>query len=180
MSFKQKGRLSDKINNIKLIIIDVDGVLTDGKMHMLAPGKEIKVFNIKDGSGIAMAHRAGFITAIISGRKDKIVQSWAQKQDIKEIFQGVFHKTDILEKLKKKYKLNNNQIAYIGDDMIDLPVLRQAGFSVAVADAAEDIRKEVDFVTHKAGGQGAVRELIELIIKSHNKWDKVTEVYFKK
>jgi len=180
MSFRSNGRITDKVNKIKLVIIDVDGVLTDGKMHMVAPGKELKVFNIKDGSGITMAHRVGLVIAIVSGRQDRIVENWAKKQGIKEIFQKVFHKTDILEKLKKKYKLENHQIAYIGDDMIDLPVLRQVGLSVAVADAAEDIRKEVDFITQSAGGQGAVRELMELILKTQRKWEKATDVYFRK
>ncbi len=180
MAFRNIYNIPDKIKRIKLIIIDVDGVLTDGKSYMLDTGKEIKIFNVKDGSGIVMAHRAGLHTAILSGRKSPIVQKWAKTQGIKDIFQNIFYKTDVLDKLKKKYKLKNQEIAYIGDDMIDLPLLREVGFSIAVSDASKDIKREVDFITSAAGGQGAVRELMELILKTQKKWTKATKVYFKK
>ncbi len=180
MPFRNVYRISDKIKKIKLIIIDVDGVLSDGKAYMIGDGKEIRVFNVRDGSGIVMAHRVGLRTAIVSGRKSKIVENWAKNQGIKDIFQNIFYKIEVLDKLKKKYKLQPDQIAYIGDDMIDIPILREAGLSIAVSDASEDVRKEVDYVTRSRGGQGAVRELLELILKTQRKWEEATEVYFKK
>ncbi|MFH1784200.1 MAG: HAD hydrolase family protein [bacterium] len=180
MAFRNNYGIDEKIKKIKLLIVDVDGVLTDGKSYIMPDGREMKIFCVKDGSGIVMGHRGGIKTAIISGRKSSIVSSWAKTQGIKDVFQKVFHKTDVFDKLKQKYKLKSEEIAFIGDDMIDIPLLRKVGLSITVADAAKDLRKEVDFITSASGGQGAVREVMELTLKTQKKWKKATEVYFKK
>jgi 3-deoxy-D-manno-octulosonate 8-phosphate phosphatase (KDO 8-P phosphatase) len=180
MAFRNSYGIPEKIKRIKLLIVDVDGVLTDGKSYIMPDGREMKIFCVKDGSGIVMGHRAGIKTAIISGRSSPVVNSWAKTQGIKYVFQKVFHKIDVFEKLKKKYELKAEEIAFIGDDMIDIPLLKKVGLSITVADGAKDLRDEVDFITSAGGGQGAVREVMELILKTQKKWKKATEVYFRK
>ena len=165
----------DKIKKIKMILMDVDGVLTDGGIILGNEGLEIKIFNVQDGMGITLARKAGLKIGIITGRNSEAVSSRAQELEIDELSQGHFDKLSSYMSIKEKFGFTDEEIAYIGDDMVDLPILNRVGFSVAVANAREEIKPCVDYVTTASGGKGAVREVIDLILKTLGKWDEAIE-----
>ncbi len=154
--------------NIKLVAFDVDGVMTDGSLTFLEDGREIKTFSAKDGLGVSMLSRAGIITAIITARKSPIVELRAKMIDIKEIYQDAKNKLSAITELKDKYKLSFSEIAYVGDDLIDLEVLRAVGLKACPNDAVLEVIKTCNFVSTKKGGKGAVREICDLIMDSKN------------
>jgi 3-deoxy-D-manno-octulosonate 8-phosphate phosphatase (KDO 8-P phosphatase) len=165
-----KKTLSKKASKIKLLLLDVDGVLTEGGVYMMHDDDSgIKGFDVKDGFGITLAQIAGIEIGIITGRRSQIVERRAKMLDIKILYQGHFNKLPYYEELKEKYNFQDNEIAYIGDDLFDLPVLQCVGLSAAPADAIKEVRAAVDFVTKNPGGRGAVRELIEFILGSQGK-----------
>lgn len=161
------------LNKIKLILFDVDGVLTDGNITYTDKGVEIKDFNVQDGLGITMARLAGFKTGIISSRKSKAIDLRAKQLKIDVISQGNLRKLSEYNRLRESLNLTDEQVCYIGDDLLDLPVLRKAGFAVAVANAREEVKKECDYITTVSGGHGAVREVIDMILKRQEKFETV-------
>lgn len=165
------------VKNIKLVIIDVDGVLTDGTIYIDSEGRETKAFNVLDGTGIAYLHRSGIKTAIISGRTCKSVIHRAKELDITDIYQGVKNKLDAYKEILEKYALRDEEICYIGDDLIDLPIFHRVGFPVAVANAASIVKQQSMYVTKAKGGSGAVREVAEKILKFQDKWHQIMERY---
>ncbi|HHW11597.1 MAG TPA: HAD-IIIA family hydrolase [Firmicutes bacterium] len=149
-----------------MLIMDVDGTLTDGKIYIGPQGEVFKAFNTKDGLGIKLLMDKGIIPVIITGRNSQIVLKRAEELGIEEIYQGVEDKLDIYRLLLEKYKLDPEEVAFIGDDLNDLPLLKMVGLSFCVADAVEAVREKVDYVTRLKGGEGAVREVIDLILGS--------------
>ena len=156
---------------IKLVIFDVDGVLTDGGIYIGAQGELYKPFYCRDGLGISLAHKYGLQTAIITGRKSEQVAFRAKELGISHVFQGHSDKRDAYDELKELTGLKDAQIAYIGDDLIDLPIMLQVGLPMAVADAIPDVRMHSLVVSCCPGGRGAVRELLEFIFKAQGKWE---------
>ena len=169
----------DKAKKVKLLIMDVDGVLTDGRIVLDERGNELKFFNVRDGHGIVLLHRIGVLTAIITGRESKVVERRAKELSIPYVFQKVFDKLSVYEHIKSELSLSDEDIAYIGDDVVDIPIMRRVGFSVSVSDAHEEVKKIADYVTSKPGGRGAVREVAELIIKSKGLWEEVMSRYLR-
>ena len=167
------------VKNIKLVIIDVDGVLTDGAIYIDSEGREIKAFHVLDGTGIAYLHRAGIKTAIISGRTCKAVIHRASELGIEDVYQGAKNKLDAYKEILKKYALRDEEICYIGDDLIDLPIFHRVGFPVAVANASPIVKQQSIYVTKAKGGCGAVREVAEKILKFQDKWKLIMERYKK-
>ncbi|MEP9411098.1 MAG: HAD-IIIA family hydrolase [Candidatus Brocadia sp.] len=167
------------IKNIKLVIVDVDGVLTDGTVYIDSQGYEIKAFSVLDGTGISYLHRAGIKTAIISGRNCNAVIHRARELGIEDVYQGVKNKLDAYQEILRKHALMDKEICYIGDDFIDLPILYRVGFSVAVANASPIVKRRSDYVTKARGGCGAVREVAEKILKFQDKWHLIMERYQK-
>ena len=157
-------KIEAKAKMIKLFIMDVDGTLTDGKIYIGPQGEVFKAFNTKDGLGIKLLKDKGIIPVIITGRNSEIVVARAEELGIEEIYQGVEDKLDIYQHLVEKYKLSDEEVAFIGDDLNDLPLLNKVGLSFCVADAMEAVREKVDYVTELKGGEGAVREAIDLIL----------------
>lgn len=157
-------KLLEKGKNIKLIAFDVDGVLTDGSIIYNEDGKESKRFNAKDGQGIVCAERAGIITAIITARENGTVKHRAENLGIAELHQGVKYKYPVLEDIMKKYKLNTENVAYMGDDLPDICILEKVGLACCPNDAVEEVKNNCDFVSSKDGGRGAVRELCDFIL----------------
>ncbi len=155
-------------SNIKLIAFDVDGVMTDGSLTFFEDGKEFKTFNAKDGLGVSMLSKSGVITAIITARKSPIVDLRARMIDIKEVYQNEKNKVKAIEDLRQKYDLNYSQIAYVGDDLIDIEVLKLTGLKACPKDAVCEVIDICNFVSSKEGGRGAVREVCDLILKSKN------------
>ena len=164
-----------KILKIKLILMDVDGVLTDGSILYSEKGDELKIFHVQDGLGIRMARMAGLKTGLITGRKSQLLQRRAAELKLDVVIQGALNKIPAYESVKKQLTLSDEEIAYIGDDILDLPVLKRVGFSIAPANARDEVKAICDYVTVAAGGQGAVREAIDKILKRQDKFYDVME-----
>ncbi|WP_064213594.1 KdsC family phosphatase [Geobacillus stearothermophilus] len=154
-----------KEKNIKLIVLDVDGVLTDGSLYIGSNEEEYKKFNTQDGMGISLAHYAGLKTAIISGRNSKAVTKRAKELKINYVYQGIADKVQVLHELLDNLDLHPKEVCYMGDDLNDLPILNLVGLSFAPANAVALVKENVDYVTERSGGHGAVREMIEFILK---------------
>ena len=150
---------------VKLLILDVDGVLTDGTISYDPFGREVKFFNVKDGYGIVRAIKSGITVAVVSGRFSWQVEKRCRELGITEIHQGVVNKEELYRSLKEKYSLSDREVAAMGDDLPDLPVLRAAGISGAPADAVPQVKVVVDFVSRREGGRGAVREFIDYLLE---------------
>lgn len=169
-----KSKLKNKAKRIKLIILDVDGVMTDGGIILDNDGNEFKVFHVRDGHGIKMAQKAGIKIAIITGRNSEVVKRRAEELEITDVYQGVHKKSAVYESLLKKYNCGDENVAFIGDDIVDIELLKRAGLTATPLDADEGTKKWADFVSSKKGGRGAVREFIELILKSLGLWEGVS------
>ncbi|NJD56230.1 MAG: HAD-IIIA family hydrolase [Nitrospirae bacterium] len=167
-----------RARGIKMLILDVDGVLTDGSIILDDNGNEYKAFHVRDGHGIKMLHKAGVNVAIITGRHSKVVERRAQELGITEVFQKCLDKRVAYAQLLKQYSLKNAEVAYIGDDIIDAPIMSLVGLPVAVADAADEARKFALMVTKNRGGRGAVREVTDFILKAKGLWQGMFNAYF--
>ncbi len=157
-------KILEKARRVQFLLLDVDGVMTDGTIYLDADGKETKAFNIYDGSGIHLLRKAGVQVGIITGRQSTIVEHRARELGITEVHQRILDKLIVYDQLLRKYGRLDSEMAYIGDDVIDLPILERVGLSVAVPNAHPDVKKRVDWVTQKAGGSGAVREVTDLLL----------------
>lgn len=167
----------ERAGKVKLVIFDVDGVMTDGGIYTGRDGELYKPFFCRDGLGITLAHRAGLLTAIITGRTSECTAKRAEELHISAIWQGHLNKRGAYRELKEKFDLKDEEIAYIGDDLIDLPVMLQVGFPAAVADAVPEVRSRSAMVSGFPGGRGAVREILEFILKAKGLWDEILEGY---
>jgi len=166
-----------RARGIKLILFDVDGVLTDGKILLHPDGTESKQFDIKDGTGIVLAQRAGLTVGFLSARVSTPTAQRAAQLGVTLLHQGVASKLDTYEQIVDELLLEDAQVAYMGDDVVDLPVLVRAGLSAAPADAIEDVRSRVHWVSGAGGGHGAARELIEVVLRAQRKWDALLDEY---
>ena len=156
---------------IKLVLLDVDGTLTDGGIYRGNNGEELKRFNVKDGYAIVNAQKLGIEFGIITGRKSELVEIRSNELKIKYLYQGISEKTVILEEIMQKTGLKKEEIAYVGDDLNDILIMKQSGLTGAPKDAADEVIQIVDFVSGKNGGSGAVREFVEYILKKDGKWE---------
>lgn len=168
----------EKLKKIKLLLLDVDGVLTDGKIIIDDNGTESKAFNVRDGHGLKMLKRTDVQVGIITGRKSHVVEHRAKELGIEILYQGVRNKLEPYEEILNNLSLSDEQIAYVGDDIVDLPVMRRVGASFTVGDASVDVKKYADYTLSFGGGNGAVREVCELILRSQDNWRELTSRYF--
>lgn len=171
------NELLQRARAIKLAIFDVDGVLTDGRLYFLPDGSEFKTFNTLDGHGIKMLIASGVQSAIISGRKTPVVERRAQNLGIQHLFQGREDKLVVLDGLLAELSLSYEQVAYLGDDLPDLPVIRRVGLGMAVASADSFVRQHAHGVTQARGGEGAAREFCELILRAQGNLDAAQAAY---
>ena len=171
------GHKSKNLNAIKMLVLDVDGVLTDGTIVVDSQGMESKFFSVLDGHGIKMWKRAGLTVAFLSGRESPPTAQQAKELAVDFCLQGCIDKYACLLELIQTSGVPVVQIAYIGDDLPDLPIIRRAGFSAAVANAVDEVKHAVDYVTKRNGGEGAVREVIEYILKKTGRWGELVERY---
>src|SRR6266850_5318367 len=166
-----------RASRIKLLLMDCDGVLTDGRLWLTDNGDEQKSFNTKDGLGLHLWHRAGLKSGIISGRKSIGVERRAQELGIEFLRQGNEQKITAFEEVLQLAGVNEDEVAFIGDDLSDIPLMKRSELSVAVADAVEEARALAHYVTSAEGGRGAVREVVEIILKSQGRWNDLVEGY---
>ena len=169
--------LEDRLRHIRLILSDVDGVLTNGGVVFDNQGIETKRFHIRDGLGISLWQRAGNTFGIITGRTSQIVKLRAAELDIDIVRQGFEDKLPVMQEVLQQLGRAAEQTCYIGDDLPDLAPMKHAGVGVAVADAAADLRDAADYVTEVGGGQGAVREVVEMVLKAQHRWDDVVRKF---
>jgi len=169
--------LQAKAKRIRVLVLDVDGVLSDGRITYDSEGRELKSFHVRDGAAIKWLQRFGLEVAIITGRNSQPVKVRAKELGIQQVIQGALAKLPPFEEFLKKSRLAAEAVAYMGDDLLDLPILRRVGLSAAPADAVKEVLAEVDLVTEAKSGQGAVRELAELLLKAQGHWAKLMERY---
>ena len=168
-----------RASRIKLLLMDCDGVLTDGRLWLTEDGYEQKSFNTHDGLGLSLWHRAGLKSGIISGRSSKALTRRAQELGVEFLRQGNADKTAAFEQLLEQAGADENEVAFVGDDLPDIPLMKRSELAVAVADAVEETRLVAHYVTRAKGGRGAVREVIEIILKSQGRWNDLSDEYLK-
>jgi 3-deoxy-D-manno-octulosonate 8-phosphate phosphatase (KDO 8-P phosphatase) len=166
-----------RAERVALPITDVDGVLTDGRIFLADDGTEMKGFHVRDGAGVVYARRAGIPVALITGRSSALVARRAMELGITDVFQGAIDKRPPFLELLRRHDLAPEQVAYVGDDLLDLPLLTRVGFAVTVADAVPEVREVAHHVTDAPGGGGALREVVEVILRAQGRWDAVVARY---
>ena len=167
----------ERARRVKLILMDADGVLTDGKIVFFSGGNEAKMFDSKDGVGIRLAQKAGLQTGVISGRESEALLRRCEELGMDEIHQRVFEKLGTYEEILARLGLTDAECCFIGDDLVDAPVLKRVGLPVGVADGHPALEPLLAYVTDRPGGSGAVRETIDLVIRAQGKWDEVVGVF---
>jgi 3-deoxy-D-manno-octulosonate 8-phosphate phosphatase (KDO 8-P phosphatase) len=166
-----------KLEAIELLVLDVDGVLTDGQILLYGDGREAKRFGLLDGHGIRMWQRAGLRVALLSGRQSDATQRRAEQLEIEHVVQGCYFKGPALEELLSDLGVASEHVAYMGDDLPDIPPMRKVGYAMAVANAVDEVKAQADYVTTRPGGSGAVREAIEHLLKNSGRWQPLMERY---
>jgi 3-deoxy-D-manno-octulosonate 8-phosphate phosphatase (KDO 8-P phosphatase) len=167
--------IQEKASVIKLLLFDVDGVLTDGKILLHPDGTESKQFDIKDGTGLVWAQRAGLKVGVLSARSSAATAQRAAQLGITIVHQGVASKVRAYDAILDEHGLADTDVAYMGDDVLDLPVIVRAGLSAAPSDAVEEVRARVDYVSRATGGAGAARDLVELVLKAQDRWERLLD-----
>jgi 3-deoxy-D-manno-octulosonate 8-phosphate phosphatase (KDO 8-P phosphatase) len=178
-SAKVTTSVSARAKKIRVLLMDVDGVLTDGRIWLLSrrdgTASEIKGFSAYDGAGLKLARAAGLRTGLITGRESSAVAQRARECEIEFVYQKRATKTGSYEEILQATGASDQEVAYVGDDLPDLPLLQRAGLAVAVANAAPEVKRAAHYITSRSGGEGAVREVIELIVKAQGKWIKASQ-----
>lgn len=174
----ERTEFEEKLRKIRLVILDVDGALTDGRITFGTDGLEIKSFDVRDGHGIKIAKRSGLELAVITGRTSEVVARRAEELGISRVYQRAWDKKVVLEELLGELNLEGEQVAALGDDVVDIPLFRRVGIGFAVPEAPIEVRREAGFVTSHRGGWGAAREVIEMILKAQGKWDTALVRYY--
>lgn len=170
--------LKERALKIRLFLLDVDGVLTDGRLYYTSKGEEVKVFNVKDGLGIKLAQKAGIKVGVISGRKSRALVRRLRELKIQEVHLGYSRKLPAFESILRRLSVHPEEVAYMGDDYVDIPILRRVGFPVSVCDAPQEVKRHALYVTQARGGEGAVREVVELLLKLRGQWEEVMSEYY--
>ncbi|GAB6064166.1 KdsC family phosphatase [Deferrisoma palaeochoriense] len=170
--------LEERMARVELLLLDVDGVLTDGRVVLDDRGVETKAFDVTDGHGLKLLQRAGVAVGFVTGRRSRVVEHRARELGVTEVHQRVRNKLEVVREILARRGVAPEVVAYMGDDLVDLPVLTQVGLGITVADAPEYVRERVHWVTGRPGGRGAVREACEAILRARGAWDEVTRKYF--
>lgn len=171
--------LEQRMARVELLLLDVDGVLTDGRVVLDDRGVETKAFDVTDGHGLKLLQRAGVAVGFVTGRRSRVVEHRARELGVTEVHQRVRNKLEVVREILFRRGLRPEQVAYMGDDLVDLPVMTQVGLGITVADAPEYVRERAHWVTERPGGRGAVREACEAILRARGVWEHVTRKYFR-
>jgi 3-deoxy-D-manno-octulosonate 8-phosphate phosphatase (KDO 8-P phosphatase) len=174
-----EAEIQQRAARVKLLLMDCDGVLTDGHIWILENGEDQKAFHTRDGLGIELLHRAGLMSGIISGRTSSALERRAQSLRVSYLWQGRDDKREAFADTLAQARVSSEEVAFVGDDLTDLPLMAQSGLAIAVADAVAEVRERAHYVTTANGGNGAIREVVELILKAHGRWDDLVKSYLK-
>ncbi len=169
--------LIDKVKKIKVLLLDVDGVLTDGRIIYDSHGRDLKFFNVHDGMGVYLLKKAGIATLLITAKGSRAIKPRARDMGVDAVFENISPKTRVLQKILKKYRINKEELCFVADDLVDLGLMREVGLPIAVVNACAEIKKAATYITSREGGKGAVREVAELILKTQGKWDELIKTY---
>lgn len=175
--FELKEDLKEKAKKIKLLLLDVDGVLTDGRIIYDSRGHDMKFFDVHDGLGVYLLKKAGIPTILITAKGSRAIRPRARDMGVEAVFENILPKSAILDKILKKYKVNIDEVCFVGDDLVDLCLMKRVGFPVAVFNACPEIKQQAGYITLREGGRGAVREVAELILKAQGKWFEALKSY---
>ena len=158
-------------------MLDVDGVLTDGRIVYDSSGRDMKFFDVHDGLGVYLLRLMGIKTVLVTAKNSKVLVHRAKDMMVEAIYKDIFPKSKVLGLAKKRFKVSLNEICFVGDDLVDYSIMKKCGLAVAVSNACKEIKDVADFVTKRRGGRGAVRELVEILLKSQGKWERALEIY---
>lgn len=172
-----REELTGKARKIRLLLLDVDGVLTDGRIIYDSRGRDMKFFDVHDGLGVYLLKRMGISTVLITAKGSRAIKPRARDMRVDAVLENVFPKCQALDKILKRYQINAEEICFVGDDMVDLSLMKKVGLPVAVFNAAPEIKQTAAYITLKEGGRGAVREVAELILKAQEKWQDAISIY---
>ncbi len=175
--FELKEELKQTAKKVKLLMLDVDGVLTDGRIIYDSRGHDMKFFDVHDGMGVYLLKKAGIPTILITAKGSKAIRPRAKDMQADEVLEDISPKSSALDKILKKYKVNVDEICFVGDDLVDLCLMKRVGFPVAVFNACPEIKQNASYITLREGGRGAVREVAELILKAKGKWQEMVGLY---
>lgn len=167
----------ERARKVRIVLFDSDGVLTDGRIVVTGDGGEARCFDVKDGQGIRMGQEAGLLFGVVSGRRSAALASRAGELGLDEVHQGVQDKLGRVDEILTRRELARDAACFVGDDLVDVPAMRACGLAVAPADAALEARAAAQFVTGRAGGRGAVREVVDLLLRANGSWERVTARY---
>lgn len=166
-----------RASKIRVLLVDVDGVLTDGRIVYADYGDELKFFDVQDGAGLAFWDRVGLSSAIVTARTSKLLKRRAKEMRVNCLVQGALQKLPAYERILRKLRVSDNEVCVIGDDLMELPMMRRAGLAIAVQNAVPEVKAAAHYTTQRSGGHGAVREAIELILKARGLWEQVLQRY---
>lgn len=172
-----KQELIEKAKKVRLLLLDVDGVLTDGRIIYDSQGRDMKFFDVHDGLGVYLLKKAGIATILITAKGSRAIRPRARDMQVEAVFENISPKTKVLDKILKKYKVNITEICFVADDLVDLGLMERIGFPIAVFNAAPEIKQAAAYITLKQGGRGAVREVAEFILKAQGKWEGMIALY---
>ncbi|MDD4980301.1 MAG: HAD-IIIA family hydrolase [Candidatus Omnitrophica bacterium] len=172
-----KEELIEKAKRVRLLMLDVDGVLTDGRIIYDSHGRDMKFFDCHDGLGVYLLKKSGIPTILITAKGSRAIAPRARDMRVEAVFENISPKTKALDKILKKYKVDISEICFAGDDLVDLGLMKKVGFPIAVFNAAPEIKQAAAYITLKQGGRGAVREIAELILKAQGKWEEMVGLY---
>lgn len=169
--------VEERAKKIKLLILDVDGVLTDGRIIYDNKGRDLKFFDVHDGLGVSLLRRMGIKTILITAKGSGAIKPRAKDMLIEKVYENIFPKTKIYKKILKDYHLSDAEICFVGDDLVDMGILKRAGLPIAVLNACKEVKKISAYITQRRGGRGAIREVAELILKSQDRWQEALSLY---
>jgi len=172
-----KEELREKARKVKLLLLDVDGVLTDGRIVYDSRGRDMKFFDVHDGLGVYVLRKCGIKTVLITAKGSRAIRPRARDMRVEEIFENISPKSAVLDKILKRYRVDISEVCFVGDDLVDLCLMKKVGFPIAVFNAAPEVKQAASYITLKEGGRGAVREVTELILKSQGKWQEILGLY---
>ncbi len=178
MNKKHSSGIIERAKKVKVLILDIDGVLTDGKLIYTDSGEEIKNFNVNDGLGIFLIKNAGIKCVVVTAKGSDIVQKRCEELRIDKVYKDCHYKIEAFKDIMSNFDLQPEEFCFVGDDLIDIPVLKRVGLAVCPENAVEEVKEFAHFVTEKPGGGGAVREVCNFILKAQEKWKEVTKPYF--